>query len=391
ATAISIYFAIDANHQLVRNEKLLLFAKDALTVQREILEQHTGYWKMHSSLVKARVDVLTEGEVLLRVQMYELLGGQSNTQRISPEIYKEAYQLASGQVGKNHPMALILEAKHIATGGVLDENGEIDAETSVRRMQSLLERWQGGLPEQHAELLYQVARVELASPKAEVRKVGHEHAIHSEEIARTFYIEGEDEKPVVQPIGRRVWSLIFQEGDAISLTKAIALLNEQALPILQKKYDPADIRILKTMAYLAIAHLQRSYHKNGAEQLEDIEEALRVNEFVVAEIVKQSGDGYNIAWQVMNNLAMSLSAKARWLETNNINQTSQEGTNQNPEMLKQRAASIWWRIMQQVHFKDPSDPAPHVWYLNTFQAEIPELAPSDEEHAEWQKKMDWLP
>ena len=47
--------------------------------------------------------------------------------------------------------------------------------------------------------------------------------------------------------------------------------------------------------------------------------------------------------------------------------------------------------MQQVHFKAPADPSPHEWYLDTFQAEIPELAPSDEEHAEWQKKMDELP
>jgi hypothetical protein len=44
-----------------------------------------------------------------------------------------------------------------------------------------------------------------------------------------------------------------------------------------------------------------------------------------------------------------------------------------------------------VHFKDPIDPSPHEWYLITFQKNLPELAPTDEEYASWQLKMCELP
>jgi hypothetical protein len=95
----------------------------------------------------------------------------------------------------------------------------------------------------------------------------------------------------------------------------------------------------------------------------------------------------------MNNLAMTLVAKARWLEfhADQIQTQSQGHLSELPAHLKQRAASIWWRILQQVHFKDPLDPSPHTWYLVTFQGVLPELAPTDEDHARWQQVVSQVP
>ena len=86
----------------------------------------------------------------------------------------------------------------------------------------------------------------------------------------------------------------------------------------------------------------------------------------------------------MNNLAMSLAAKARWL-------ASKEVDLETVKYLKERAASLWLRILQQIHFKSPREKDVYKWYLSTFQDELPKYAPTDEEHAAWMKMVNRLP
>jgi tRNA A-37 threonylcarbamoyl transferase component Bud32 len=377
ATAVSTYFAISANQQLVRNEKMLAFAKDAMQVQKEILHQHSEYWETHVSNAKMRADELTPGDLLLRVEMYEALGGHGKSKRGTCELYKEAHQILVNELGENDSQTLLIEAKYIDSGALLRPDGGRDTEASVLRLQNILSRWNSGTPEEHSELLYLVSRIELASKEEKIRKLGHKHAKESERIARSVYVTGENEKLVIQPVGKRIWSLIFMDGDEVSLTKAIELIKKNALPLLRSRYKENDIRVLKATSFLAIAHLERSNYKDGKEQLVDINDALKLNEFVVDEIVKQSGDGYNTAWQVMNNLALCLVAKAEYFEEFSENNRTQI------RELKTQASELWSKILQQSQFKKGDSYDVHEWYLATYQESLPQFAPTNEQWSDW--------
>jgi len=377
ATTVSVYYAISANKQLVRNEKLLEFATGALKVQRDIVSQHPEFWKMHVGVSKSIADEVASDDPLLLIEMYELLGKQS-VNSLGEHLFSEAAEVSRETLGANHPKTLILEAKFI--GG--DADGA-NLET-VQKAQSVLARYDVGLPKEHAELLKVVSFTELTSSDAGVRKRGHEHANQAMQIAREE-LDG-DAQLINSLAGRRAWSLVFKNGSEEAATEAIQIEEETVLPLLEEKYPQEDFRVLKAKIMLGVAYLQRSGHRTGDDQLEDIESALAINEFVVDSLIEQSGDNYNFVWQVMNNLAIALASKASWIEENSDSEHALEETS----ALRLRASSIWWKILRKQYFTRPVNTPMGSWYLLTFQQHLPKLAPTDEEWAQWADEVDLL-
>jgi len=378
ATGVSTYFAISAKRQLVRNEKLLEFAEEAMQTQHYIISQQSKYWAMHLGIAKDKADKLSENDLALRLEMYKLLSKSDLSTDVSSEyaaeIYKEAMSISKNKFGINAPETILLEAK-ITVGRTDGAKKEL-----TQQLQSLKERWVGGSFEQEYEFLRLIAFGQLASSDKNTRELGHHNSERAIEIA-THHL-GADE--ITNVVNRQVWSYVFFEGDLESLNKAVSFQVATTLPLLEEEYPEKSLQVLKAKILLGLAFYSRSTLQSGNDRLQDLEKAIELNEFAVDALIEQSGDGYNYVWQVMNNLAICLAEKADWLD-------EYEGANQKSSELRIRAASIWQRILQQVHFKEAEGNHHNGWYLRTFQDYLPNLAPSEEDWYSWLETVNQLP
>ena len=373
ATAISAYYAINANTQLVRNEKLLEFANEAMQTQHYIVSQQPDYWKMHLETARKKADKLSGDNRALRLEMYELLGSSDLVADFQAEIYSDAIEISKKEYGESSPRTLILKAT-VAVGKTDGASHEL-----IETLHELLDSWISGTAEEYVNFLGLIAYGELASSKKEIRSLGHSHSLEAIEIAKHEL----STDVVINLMNRRVWSLIFIDGDLESINKAISLHETELLPHLENDYLSSDWIVLKAKTLLGVGLLSRSNFVTGESKMEDLNSAIALNEFVVDSLIEQAGDGYNSVWKVMNNLAISYALKAVIVE--------QQGNTKEAIKLKNRAATIWQRILQQVHFKEPQNNHHNGWYLRTFQRHLPALAPTDKDWETWLLRVNELP
>jgi len=164
--------------------------------------------------------------------------------------------------------------------------------------------------------------------------------------------------------------LVFKDGSKDAVEEAIHLV-EESIAQLQKQVgldNQEKIQSLKNT--LAIAKYMRGDQS-------DIDDAIQINNEIINSLIKKTGHGHNKVWQSMNNLAMCYVAKARMLENKTPGEAGQVIE------LKQKAAMLWSRVLQQSQFKKNDDYDVHEWYLSVYQDFLPEYAPTNEQWREW--------
>jgi serine/threonine protein kinase len=365
ATTVSVYYAINANHQLVRNEKLLEFAEVALVIDRSITQQHPNYWGEQIANAKLTAITLTPNNPILRIEMYEMLGRQDVDASVGQSMasaYSEAFEMSKKLNGVDDPRTLLLEAKLV--------HGFRGREFPFRleRMDSILKRWNTGSSRELAELLLLASYVKLNSESVEILEQGKMHAKEVETIARNELAN--DIELIVKAHSIRSWSLVFKDGSKDAVEEAIHLV-EESIAQLQKQVgldNQEKIQSLKNT--LAIAKYMRGDQS-------DIDDAIQINNEIINSLIKKTGHGHNKVWQSMNNLAMCYVAKARMLENKTPGEAGQVIE------LKQKAAMLWSRVLQQSQFKKNDDYDVHEWYLSVYQDFLPEYAPTNEQWREW--------
>jgi hypothetical protein len=85
----------------------------------------------------------------------------------------------------------------------------------------------------------------------------------------------------------------------------------------------------------------------------------------------------------MNNLAICYAVKSKVLE--------EQGKEGEAALFREMGASIWQRIIQQVHFKEPGSDLTESWYLRTFRDYLPNHAPTDDDWNTWKQRVGELP
>ncbi|MBC8202647.1 MAG: hypothetical protein H8E91_02345, partial [Planctomycetes bacterium] len=363
ATTVSVNYAIDANRQLVRNEKLLEFATGVMQIDRSIVQQHPNYWGTHIATAKVKARELTENNPLLLVQMYELLGKQEVDAAVGQSMvsaYREAMELSKSLHGENSSETLILEAKWVRSLNSRDVN-------KFEEIDSILNRWNDGSKRNYAELLLLAASIKLDSGDKLSLVEGNRLALEADSIARNEL--GNDEEIISKAASIRAWSFVFKDGSADAIERAIEL-EESIVRLLENSDTVQNSNLNHHKNILAIAKYSRGTPS-------DIESAIELNEQIVDELILKTGYGHNEVWQSMNNLAMCYVAKAKHLENKPGSQTGQVVELQN------MAALLWSRILQQSQFKKSDDYDVHEWYLLTFQEALPEHAPTKEQWSEW--------
>ena len=372
ATTVSVNYAINANRQLVRNEKLLEFATGVMQIDRSIVQQHPDYWGKHTDAARLTAEKLTKLNPILRIEMYEMLGTQDRDSSVGKSratAYKKAVSVSRKTYGPNAPQTLILELK------ALNASRELSNIDKIEESASILSRWKSGSPSEKSEIFRLVSSIELDSTNKETLALGHLHAKEAERIAREELNENYD--AIIKSVIPRAWSLLFKDGSSSAITQAIRLEQEIILPLLAISHSQTHTKVLQQKTLLALAFHQRSLLVTKEARLDDINRAIQMNEFIVESLIEETRVGHNSVWQVMNNLALSLVAKSEYLYE------TEQSENEQIEKLQQQASELWIRILQQSQFKKNDDYDVHSWYLLTFQRALPEYAPTNEQWNDW--------
>ncbi|MBC8201496.1 MAG: hypothetical protein H8E86_05560, partial [Planctomycetes bacterium] len=373
ATTVSVNYAIDANRQLVRNEKLLEFAEETLHIQHYIVIQQEKYWQTHLGIAQQTADKLSEGDRKLQLEMYRLLGMADMSSNYDAKMFQVAWNIAVDEYGNNSPEALILETQ------IAVKRMDSDREGLPKKLHELSKRWQGGTPKQHAEFLRLIAFGQLASSDTLTREEGNANTREAILISQKHL--GPEE--TVSLLSRQVWSNVFIDGSITALDASIELYESKIKPLIDSEYAPSEWASLRRQILIAVVYLSRGQAGSGVQRVDDIDTAIAMNEYIVETLIEKTGDGYNSVWQVMNNLAICYALKADILE--------ERGDVTQATELKKQGAAIWLRIFQQVYFKLEDDDLVRGWYSASFRHYLPELAPSDEDLDAWLLQVGNLP
>ncbi|MBL6998142.1 MAG: serine/threonine protein kinase [Phycisphaerales bacterium] len=360
ATTVSVNYAIDANRQLVRNEKLLEFANKNVHLPRPLIEQHEEYWRTFVDRASAQAIQIAGDDSVLYADLLSMLGGKDEftlVEKDLSEVYLRASAVLKKQNNGDTPKSLLLEAKswNLNFSPVLLQ--------SIVALQAIDRRWVFGETIEYAELLSLLARAELDAGEEEFREKGFAHPEKALVVTRQTNQKQRSQQLTLL----KAWALVNNEEDKASLSYAIQLLKTQLREELQVTEH------LNAIKLLSIAHFKRSKIQSKVEELQDIELAIDYGEEATKEIISSFGNGLNIAWQSMNNLAIIYVAKANWLLQHDPNRKD------DIECLQLNAAILWRKVLHQSHYRDPDHDSNKEYYLPVFQEHLPEDAPSDEE------------
>ena len=348
-TATSVYFALQAQRELLQKTKLIEFAKDALATRDEIIVTNPEYWQTHYDLSIKHAQNMAGTDTALLADMYGMLASVADTGETDSSLRLKTAEL----LGDDSEQGVLLKIQQCAYVGKQEH------ETRLQTITKLYNSIPDPSNDFTAKSLVALADLELHSDEKSVRESGRRH---SREALRIANDELNSNLEIVYAIKRRVgWANIFKENERHFLEDNLTLIDEELITNCEATFGLHDPKTLALYNLLGITH----------EELGDYDSAIAVLRPAAKIAAKSYGVGHNLTWRYLNNLAIALVLKSKELVKD-----SQEA-----KKLRTQAISLWNECIRQSIMHE--DTGGVQWYGDTYRDMLPDLAPSKEELETW--------
>ncbi len=352
ATATSVFFAFQAQHELDQKNKLIEFAKDALATRDEIIVTNPEYWKTHIDTIVHNAKKTAGESVSLLAEMYKLLFSTAKSARIINDLRTHTAEL----VGINSNEGILLQIEQAAYN-----NTNRPIKERINTIKDLQKSFTNPTLVTALKSITALSFVQLHSEDPKMYADGLANSAEAEQIIKEYF--DSDIRTLSPIIARRSWAFTFHDKNPDSSIKVLALLGEDLVNEYIIEFGEHHPNTLRIMVHRAIA----------LERLMRLEEACRLHKEVARITVEKYGVSHNMAWRRLNNLAICLVKIAN--QQNTPTDKSQE--------LKLQAASLWSECVRQAAIHGINGDVS--WYSNNFLELLPNLAPTPETLANWQQ------
>ncbi len=353
ATATSVYFALQAQHELDHKTKLIEFAKEALSTRDEIIVTNPEYWKTNFDHLILRAEQMSGDDRLLHADMNDLLSfvadkwSKENQFRLKNAVL----------VGMETERGVLLAIDHYAY------EGHGDYEKRISKITELHSTIAHPTPEFSVNALLRQGRVELRSPNENIRTDGRNHIeqallINNQLLMNDLIYEFNGKKQLS-------WANIFQEGTEDAARHTLELLTPKFIEKVTAAYTPYHTRTLGLINLQSLAY----------ERLGNFDKAIELLRPVAKTAADRYGVGHNITWRYLNNLAVALTLKSRGTNTSSSDRA----------LLQDQAAALWFECIKQCIMRDENSSLE--WYKKSFRDYLPEKALSDAEIDYWKNSI----
>ncbi|MBT4531143.1 MAG: serine/threonine protein kinase, partial [Phycisphaerae bacterium] len=352
-TAMSVYFALQANLELEHNTKLIEFAKSALATRNEIIVTNPEYWETHYQLSIQKAKKISGDEPLLLADMYGLLTSVADSGDTEDSLRVRAARLLEN--GSERGTLLLIEQC------AYEEKKDIAHR--IANVQNLIHSIKNPSATFRASALTALANLQLHSNDKTTRDQGREHSHEALRIVKDS-LDGDCELNF-KLRKTLAWANIFREEGAEYYEEVLDLINDEFVSHCTQKYGAHHPNVLSLANLIGIAY----------EKLDDYESAIRVLRPAAKEAVESYGVGHNLTWRYLNNLAIALALKA-----------GDESTDSDvAELLTLQATSLWNECIRQSIMHE--DNGGVQWYGDTFRDMLPEIAPSVNDLEKWRMSV----